>query len=186
MSAEEFDSYDMYSTPITIAFHLREFNVGQTCVVNEHSAYTMHRRQLHLRTLWALLSNFALPNQRPHCLLTLKEMPSTACLCCRRAKWVGHRVRLSLKHLPLPIGRGFVTSQLLKRRLASRNLSRPSKSRDCHPRRRPGRLLEMKQTFPIPRCPLRRLLSLVHLFHKFLWPSLHIGACARLQSLQNR
>lgn len=28
ISAEEFDVYDVYSSPITIAFHLREFNVS--------------------------------------------------------------------------------------------------------------------------------------------------------------
>lgn len=28
MSAEEFDFYDIYSVPITFAFHLREFTVS--------------------------------------------------------------------------------------------------------------------------------------------------------------
>ena len=36
ISAEEFDTYDIYSSPITIAFHLREFNVGRVSYLQIH------------------------------------------------------------------------------------------------------------------------------------------------------
>jgi cell cycle checkpoint control protein RAD9A len=52
ISAEEFDVYNIYATPITIAFHLREFNVCEPLTpcftITESSHY--NRPQLHMQT----------------------------------------------------------------------------------------------------------------------------------------
>ena len=60
ISTGEFDIYDIYETPTTIAFHLREFNVGLVTIPSQRVFKRISRLPLHLQTRCLLASNYAL------------------------------------------------------------------------------------------------------------------------------
>jgi hypothetical protein len=77
ISADEFDNYDIFATSISLAFHLREFNVCPPPVSQPSQCLHVHelvygmvliRQQLHMPSQWRPYSTYALLIQLRLCM----------------------------------------------------------------------------------------------------------------------